>query len=148
MFRYLPALCAVCILSVPPAVQAQAAGGAVTQTTKSGVYSREQANRGQDVFLGMCKNCHTPEAYTTPAFTSKWNGKALSDLYAYIRDQMPKNEPGTLTAEEYTDVLAYLLRLNRQPAGPNDLPADPGAMKSIRFVTPIAPPSPASKSTP
>jgi mono/diheme cytochrome c family protein len=131
MFRYLPALCAVCILSVP--VQAQANG---PTSTSAGVYSREQADRGQNVFMGMCKNCHTPEAYTTTAFTTKWNGKPLSELYTYIRDQMPKNEPGSLAAEEYADVLAYLLKLNRMPSGADDLPPDAAGMKSIRFEAP------------
>ena len=131
MHRYLPALCAVCIISLP--AQAQSNG---QKTTNAGVYSREQAARGQDVFLGMCKNCHTPEAYTTSVFTTKWNGKALSELYSYIRDQMPKNEPGSLAAEEYADVLAYLLKLNRMPAGADDLPADANALKTIRFEAP------------
>jgi mono/diheme cytochrome c family protein len=131
MFRYLPALCALSIITLP--LQAQASG---QKTTNSGVYSREQATRGQDVFLGMCKNCHTPEAYTTTVFTTKWSGKALSELYSYIRDQMPKNEPGSLSPEEYADVLAYLLRLNRMPAGQDDLPPDATALKTIRFEAP------------
>lgn len=128
-----PALALLCMFSASAAAQTG------SKTTKSGVYSREQASRGQDVFLGMCKNCHTTEFHTTAAFTTKWNGKALSDLLQYIRDQMPKNEPGTLTAEEYADVLAYLLRLNRMPAGDTDLPADADSVKSIRIeLKPIA----------
>ena len=136
MFKYLPALCAVCILSVP--VRAQANG---QKTTSAGVYSRDQADRGQSVFLGVCKSCHTPEVYTTTAFTTKWSGKPLSELYTYIRDQMPKNEPGSLAPEEYADVLAYLLKLNRMPAGDADLPPDAGAMKSIRFEAPKTKPT-------
>lgn len=127
------ALALICMFSASAAAQTAA------RTTKSGVYSREQAIRGQDVFLGMCKNCHTTEFHTTPAFTTKWNGKALSELLQYLRDQMPKNEPGSLTAEEYADVLAYLLRLNRMPAGDADLPADADAVKTIRIdLKPIA----------
>ena len=134
MFRLLPAFAAVCIISVP--AQAQANGSTASKTTKAGVYSREQADRGRDVYLAMCKNCHTPEFYLTPAFNTKWSGKALSELYSYIREQMPKNEPGSLTAEEYADVLAYVLRLNKQPAGPDELPPDANGMKSIRIETP------------
>src|SRR5687767_8175816 len=127
MFRYLPALCAVCILSVPAAAQSPA-----SKTTHSGVFNREQAQRGQSVYVTMCKNCHTPEAHTAATFTSKWNGKALYELYVYIRGQMPKSEPGSLTAEEYTDVLTYLLKLNRMPEGADELPPDVDAMKKIR----------------
>jgi mono/diheme cytochrome c family protein len=89
--------------------------------------------RGQDVFLALCKNCHTPESHTSDAFVTKWNGKQLSELLQYIRDQMPKNEPGSLRAEEYADVLAYVLRLNRMPAGDADLPAEVNEVKSIRI---------------
>ena len=131
--RVFPALAALCMFSTSAAAQVG------PRTTKSGVYSREQALRGQDVFLATCKTCHTTEFHTTTAFTTKWNGKALSELLQYLRDQMPKNEPGTLTADEYSDVLAYMLRLNRMPAGNADLPADASEVKSIRIdLTTIA----------
>lgn len=105
------------------------------RSTNDGVYTREQATRGQDVYVGMCKSCHTPDAHTTETFTSKWNGKPLSELYLYIRDLMPKNAPGSLSEDEYADVLAYLLRLNRMPAGAEDLPPNVDRMKGIRFQT-------------
>lgn len=104
-------------------------------TTKSGVYSSEQAVRGRSVYALSCKNCHTPESHTGPVFNTKWDRRPLSELFVYIRDLMPKNEPGTLSPEENADVLAYLLRLNRMPAGANDLPSDPTALKSIRIET-------------
>ncbi|MEX2152933.1 MAG: cytochrome c [Gemmatimonadaceae bacterium] len=129
--RLLLPVLAVCILT---AVGRDAAAQGKT-STKAGIYTREQALRGQDVYAGLCKNCHTPEAYTGSAFTSKWNGKKLSELYVYIRDQMPKNDPGSLSPEEYVDVVAYLLRLNRMPVGQSDLPADSDAMKAIRIET-------------
>jgi hypothetical protein len=73
-------------------------------------------------------------------FNATWNGRALSELYVYIRDRMPKNDPGTLTAQENADVLAYLLRMNRMPMGQADLPADSVALKSIRIDTTMMPP--------
>jgi S-disulfanyl-L-cysteine oxidoreductase SoxD len=129
MSRLLPALAAVAMFSTPLAAQHAA------RTTQSGVYSREQAGRGENVYMGMCKSCHSPDAYTATTFTSKWEGKPLSELYLFIRDQMPKNEPGSMAAEEYADVLAYLLRINSMPVGNADLPADADQMKSIRFQT-------------
>ena len=121
------------------ATEAQAQTSAPTRprSTKSGVYTREQADRGQDVYMGMCKNCHTPESHTAAAFTTKWNGKPLSELYGYISEQMPKNEPGSLTEQEYADVVAYVLKLNRMPAGADDLPANASALKTIRIETTI-----------
>jgi hypothetical protein len=48
---------------------------------------------------------------------------------------MPKNEPGSLSPEEYADVLAYLLKLNLMPAGPAELPPDSSALRTIRIDT-------------
>jgi mono/diheme cytochrome c family protein len=103
------------------------------RTTRSGIYTTAQAKRGQDVYVGMCKSCHTPETHTGTVFRTKWNGKPLSDLYGYISEQMPKNEPASLSPEEYTDVMTYVLKLNGMPAGPKELPPDGDAMKSIRI---------------
>jgi mono/diheme cytochrome c family protein len=102
-------------------------------TTKSGVYTAAQATRGRDVYAGNCKSCHTPESHTGATFNATWNKRSLSELYTYIRDRMPKNEPGSLSAEEYADVLAYVLKLNRMPAGQRELPADSAAIKRIRI---------------
>jgi S-disulfanyl-L-cysteine oxidoreductase SoxD len=133
MRHVLPALLALCIFSAPALAQTAA------RSTRSGVYGRDQALRGQDVFLAMCKSCHTPESHTADAFTAKWHGKPLSELWQYLREQMPKNEPGSLSADEYADVLAYVLKLNRMPSGEAELPADATQLKSIRIdIRPIA----------
>src|SRR5213075_2000657 len=69
-----------------------------TLTTKRGVYTFEQSNRGRDVYAGNCRSCHTPETHTGPVFTAIWDGRPLADLYTFIRDRMPKNDPGALSA--------------------------------------------------
>jgi hypothetical protein len=66
-------------------------------------------------------------------FANSWDRRPLSDLYQYIVTRMPKNEPGSLQPDEYVDVLAYLLKLNDLPTGPDALPADSLAMKKIRI---------------
>lgn len=105
-------------------------------STKAGVYTAQQAIRGRDVYWGNCRSCHVPETHTGATFNATWNGRALSELYAYIRDLMPKNDPGSLTPQDYADVLAYLLRMNRMPAGQHELPVDSTALKAIRIETP------------
>ena len=110
---------------------AQTNGGGAS--TKDGVYTREQALRGQDVYAGNCKSCHAPESHTGVLFTSRWNGKPLLELYLYVRELMPKSDPGTLTPEEYAAVVAYMLRMNRLPVGDNELPTDTTTLKGIRI---------------
>ncbi|HJQ20704.1 MAG TPA: cytochrome c [Gemmatimonadaceae bacterium] len=108
-----------------------------TLTTKLGVYTFQQAQRGSDVYAGNCRSCHAPETHAGPMFTSMWQGRSLAELYAYIRDRMPKNDPGSLSAEEYIDVIAYLMRMNKQPMGELELAADSLALAKIRIdITP------------
>jgi S-disulfanyl-L-cysteine oxidoreductase SoxD len=114
--------------------QTKQANKPITPTTRTGVYNAEQAVRGTDVYLGYCKSCHTPETHAGATFRATWNGKQLADLYAYMSQKMPKNDPGSLSAQEYTDVIAYLLKLNRMPAGKTELPADSTALSTIRIV--------------
>jgi mono/diheme cytochrome c family protein len=103
------------------------------RSSSAGVYSADQASRGQEVYVGQCRSCHTPEAHGSSTFQATWGGKTLHELYEYIRERMPKNEPASLSDQEYIDVLSYVLRLNRAPPGGTELPADPDALKEIRF---------------
>ena len=112
------------------------ASSAYTQekSTLDGVYNRQQWLRGQDLYAGMCKNCHTPESHAGVNFNTTWKGRTLADLYTYIRGSMPKTDPGSMSPQEYADVLAYLLRLNRMPTGPEELPTDSTTLSTIRFT--------------
>jgi S-disulfanyl-L-cysteine oxidoreductase SoxD len=102
-------------------------------TTKSGIYTSQQAARGRDVYMGNCRSCHTPETHTGATFNAVWNKRSLADLFSFVRERMPKNDPGTLSDEEYADVLAYLLRMNKMPAGKRELAPDSAALAKIRI---------------
>jgi mono/diheme cytochrome c family protein len=108
---------------------------AQSRTTQTGVYSAEQAARGEDVYAGMCKSCHAAATHTGVAFEKSWDGRSLSELFGYISTKMPKNEPGSLAPEEYADVLAYLLKLNQMPVGKTELPPDTIVLGRIRIET-------------
>src|SRR3954470_16736965 len=108
---------------------------AQSRTTRMGVYSAEQAARGEDVYAGMCKSCHAAASHTGVAFQKSWDGRSLLELFGYISTKMPKNEPGSLAPEEYADVLAYLLKLNEMPEGAVELPADTTVLGAIRIDT-------------
>ena len=66
-------------------------------------------------------------------FDSWWGGKFVSDLFEYVQDRMPKNEPGSLTPEECADVIAYLFRMNNMAAGADELSTDVAALRRIRI---------------
>jgi hypothetical protein len=102
-------------------------------TTQLGVYTYQQSQRGSDIYAGNCRSCHTPETHTGPVFTTTWQGRTLADLYTYVRDRMPKNDPGSLSPQEYIDVIAYVLRMNKLPMGELELAADSLALSRVRI---------------
>jgi len=123
------------LVAVARDADAQNGGPEVSRTTMSGVYTTEQAARGSDTYAMMCRSCHTPASHTGAVFANSWNRKPLSELFQFMVQRMPKNEPGSLAPEEYAQVLAYLLKMNDMPAGSDELPADSVALKKIRIDT-------------
>lgn len=104
-----------------------------SRTTMDGVYTLLQATRGRDVFANSCQSCHTTTQHSGPPFRAKWFGRSLGDLYAYIRKEMPKNEPGSMSDDDYVRALAFLLRMNGMPTGSIPLTADSAVLHRIRL---------------
>lgn len=106
-------------------------------TTADGVFTAAQAKSGGDLYTMLCQSCHAAITHTGTPFRSKWVGRTLGELYTYIREEMPKTEPGSLSEEEYTLVLAYILRMNGMPAGRRALTASDASMSRIRIDLPL-----------
>jgi mono/diheme cytochrome c family protein len=112
-----------------------------TASVWDGVYSEEQAKRGETAYREACVNCHGPElegADMTPGltggvFTSNWNDLTLGDLFERIRATMPLDKPGTLSRQQNADLVAFLLKANQWPAGAKELSRELGALKQIRI---------------
>ena len=106
-----------------------------------GVFTEEQAKRGEGFYRQSCSNCHgaglegadMSPALIGGAFTSNWNGLTLGDLFERIRISMPMDRPGTMPRQEIADVLAFILSSNAFPAGKTELPRDVQAPKQILF---------------
>jgi len=109
----------------------QARGSAAARTTLSGIYSTVQATNGEEVYLTFCVSCHPTVTYTGPSFKEHWAGRPLSDLYEWISEKMPKNEPGSLTPKQSVEAIAFILKLNKLPAGQAPLVADYAALRRI-----------------
>ena len=124
-------------LAAPGAARAQVP----TRTTWSGVFSREQAERGKEVYQTGCARCHGAAlqgeeivpALTGGAFTASWNGLTLGDLFERIRTSMPYDDPGTLTRQQNADVIAYILSVSGFPTGQRELASRAEALKLIAF---------------
>lgn len=110
-----------------PAPQAEAI------SSSAGVYTSDQAERGEKTFSINCTGCHTTSNYTEAAFKKAWNGRTLSELFTLISETMPEDFPGGLSPKEYADIVAYLLQLNRAPTGQRELTPDVEALRKIRL---------------
>ena len=108
---------------------------------RDGVYSAEQAKRGDASYAKNCASCHGAKLegrnqappLAGAEFAMNWDGQPLAGLLEKIQTSMPADKPGSLSAQESTDVIASLLRANGLPSGPSDLPSDPKRLKRIRF---------------
>ena len=56
------------------------------------------------------------------AFQERWTGRTVQELFGITAATMPVGGEGTLSPQEYADVLAYLFELNAFPAGSLELP--------------------------
>jgi len=72
---------------------------------------------------------------TGGAFQANWNGLTLGDLFDRIRKTMPQSAPGRLTRQQNADVLAFMLSVNKFPAGKTELHRQSEMLKEIRFET-------------
>ena len=107
----------------------------------SGVYSDEQARRGQTLYGQQCGACHgqTLEgAEMAPAlaggdFLDKWSGQTMGDLFQRIRTTMPVGRAGRLSPDVYSDIIAYILSANNFPPGRTELTRDAQILKQIRI---------------
>ncbi len=122
-------------VAVTQPVQAQENGSASpTVTIWDGVYTPDQAERGEAVSSANCSICHSPAEWGSPSFMTRWSGGSVGFLHAHIRDTMPYDGPGRLTAQEYVDIVAYILQLNNVPAGDEELPSSSDALSEIQFT--------------
>jgi mono/diheme cytochrome c family protein len=103
---------------------------AATQTTLDGVYSAAQATRGDGTFSSLCTGCHTAASFKGGTFLA-WADVPLAELFLYLTEAMPEDAPGSLTAAEYADIIAFLLKANGMPAGTEDLKADTATLGKI-----------------
>ena len=109
---------------------------AAPSSTRAGVYTAAQAERGRITYAGMCRSCHSAASHSGVTFEKWWKGKTVADLFAYASTQMPKNNPGSMNPDEYADVVAYVLKLNAMPTGARELAADSASLATVLIEMP------------
>jgi mono/diheme cytochrome c family protein len=58
----------------------------------------------------------------------------MGDLLDRTRTTMPMNKPGTLSRQQIADLLAFVLNVNKFPAGTAELPRQAELLAQITFL--------------
>lgn len=106
------------------AVAAQIAGGELT--IWDGVYTEQQAAAGKPVYTQSCQTCHGITGRGgpgTPGVTGAnlnriWADTTLDGYYSFAYGNMPPGAAGKVgSAQDYANVIAYILQMHGAPAG-------------------------------
>ena len=120
---------------------AAAIGAQSSRSVWDGVYTAEQAQRGEALYTRQCARCHGAQLTGGEAapplaggdFLSNWNGLTVGDLFERVRISMPADRPGQLTRQQNADILADILRANQFPPGKSELEQQAEILKQIRI---------------
>ena len=83
--------------------------------------------RGANVFNAVCWACHgrdlngaSAPPLTGSAFYKEWQGRPADELSDFIRNRMPKDDPGALSAQGAHNVVAYIVAYANKPESVTD----------------------------
>ncbi|MGA7343208.1 MAG: cytochrome c, partial [Terracidiphilus sp.] len=133
----------VWVVLIPGLIQ-QVLFAQAASSTRDGVYTAEQAQQGKALYQKQCATCHGNALegmgknvpLTGNVFLDKWTDQTLADLFMKTNTTMPASAPGTMTPDETSQVLAYILSMNKFQPGRNPLPTDPDGLGAIRITKP------------
>ncbi|WMT90760.1 cytochrome c [Pelagibacterium sp. H642] len=87
----------------------------------------EQVERGQAAYEQKCSTCHGSDIVSIfKSFPS------AGQFFGFVSTTMPGDAPGSLPAQQYADIIAYLAAENGMETGTEELPPDPEVLNSIR----------------
>jgi cytochrome c553 len=123
---------AVSMLLAVIAVAGTAVAAAQTKTVWDGVYTQQQADRGATSFATSCARCHGAEpnggeegrSLTGKPFWESFRENTVDHLLDYVTRNMPNGAGGSLSANTYADLVAFILSRNDLPAGTTELTRD------------------------
>lgn len=110
------------------------ASAAADDSVLDGVFTADQASRGEATFKRVCSACHDTGEFSGGRFRLTWVGQTTGDLFDAISTLMPEGDPGSLSPAEYASLVAYLLSVNGYPAGDAPLPANLSALRDMEIV--------------
>jgi quinoprotein glucose dehydrogenase len=114
-------------------------GAQEAKSAKDGVYTADQAKRGEALYKDNCAACHGEDlagsgpmpALAGNDFITNW--KTVGDLFEKTHTSMPASAPGSLSEQQTSDIIAFLLSKSNFPAGTTELAAKQDALMLIKI---------------
>lgn len=116
-----------------------------SKSTAAGVFTEEQARRGMAAYDANCAACHGANLrsadrevphLTDAGFKFSWLDKTIAEKFEFVRDTMPPKAERSLDDQVYLDIVTYILRFNKIPAGSQPLKPDIEILKQIVIAAP------------
>ena len=111
-----------------PFIVAAASSSTPSGKTLPALFTNTEAAQGRIVFEQHCAACHGEDlrgkigpALVGPSLGSAADHTTVSIMFNVIAFEMPAGEPASLTRQNYTDVMAYILQRNGYPADAHPL---------------------------
>jgi len=105
------------------------------------LYTQAQADSGKQKFLENCSRCHGRDlgGLAGPAlkganFASLASHFHVGDIFTIVSHNMPATQPGSLSQQDYVEIMAFLLQQNGYPAGSNALSFDEAMQSKVDFI--------------
>jgi len=93
------------------------------KTVWDGVYTSEQAARGEAAYADSCSGCHRDDlrgyngVLVGGRFMDSWREDTLNSFFRNVKKTMPRDAPSSLSDATYLDIVAYILKANAFPSG-------------------------------
>jgi polar amino acid transport system substrate-binding protein len=102
------------------------------------LYTAAQADEGGYIFTHRCAECHGSQLeglsappLKGPDFRRPGRVRDAEALLTFISLYMPRGKPASLTPQEYSDIVAFILQQNGFPAGKSELSTDTPGLKDL-----------------
>lgn len=113
-----------------------------TRSNWDGIYTEDQARRGEPLYETACAECHGSDlaglemapGLLGGEFAWNWNGLTMGDLFERVRVSMPQADPSSVSRADKAAILAYLLQANGFPAGDVELGSRTSALRGVNFL--------------
>jgi len=112
---------------------------AQAKTVWDGVYTQQQATRGASSFTAYCARCHSADTseerrpLAGKAFWQSHRESTVDRLLDYVSKNMPNGAGGSLEANVYADLVAFILSRNDLPAGAAELTKE--SANGVQIIT-------------